>query len=230
MVLDPATGTGTFLVHILRQINIKNLESKYTQELHANEISILPYYIAALNIEHTYKELSGKYKEFENICWMDTLDIGIKNYEQLTAYFGNDDNVKRISRQQKSKIHVIIGNPPYNAYRVKDYPHIDSKIESDYTACSKVASKIRAQDMYKRFLKWSSNRITKNGMVVFVSNNSFLNAKADDGIRKALYDEFDYIYTVNLKGDAHTTGDSRRKQAGNVFRDTIMVGITISFL
>ena len=115
MILDPATGTGTFLVYILRQISPDKLEQKYMKEIHANEISVLPYYIATLNIENTYKEILGKHKEFGNICWMDTLDIGIKDYEKLTSWFGNDDNVKRITKQQKSKIHVIIGNPPYNA-------------------------------------------------------------------------------------------------------------------
>jgi len=235
-ILDPATGTGTFLVHILRQISIDKLEQKYTKEIHANEISILPYYIAALNIEHTYKELKGDYKEFENICWMDTLDSGIKDYEKLSAYFKENDNVKRISRQQKSKICVVIGNPPYNALQKsqndanpKDaYPSIDKKIYEEWSKHS-TAKKNASFDMYKRFLKWSSDRIKGNGMVVFVSNNSFLDAKADDGVRKGLYEEFDYIYVVNLKGDARTSGEERRKQKGNVFDDKIRVGITLSF-
>ena len=236
-ILDPAAGTGTFPVNILREISIDKLEQKYTEELHVNEISVLPYYIATLNIEHTYKELKGEYKEFENICWMDTLDSGTKDYEKLTAYFEGNDNVKRIQRQQKSKICVVIGNPPYNATQTSfnnanpadKYPHIDKRIQEDYSKYSTVQNKNTSIDMYKRFLKWSSMRIRENGMVAFVSNNSFLDAKADDGIRKALYDEFDYIYTVNLKGNARTSGELRREQAGNVFRDTIKVGITISF-
>ncbi len=237
-ILDPATGTGTFLVYILKQISIDKLEQKYTKELHANEISILPYYIAALNIEHVYKELKGDYKEFENICWMDTLDIGIKDYEKLSAYFEENDNVKRISRQQKSKICVVIGNPPYNAVQTSfnnanpsnSYPHIDEKIREDYNKFSTTTNKLKAFDMYKRFLKWASERIKGNGMVVFVSNNSFLDATANDGVRKALYDEFDYIYTVNLKGNARTSGEERRKQKGNVFDDKVKVGIAVSFL
>lgn len=236
-ILDPATGTGTFLVYILRQISVDKLEQKYTKEIHANEISILPYYIAALNIEHTYKELKGDYKEFKNICWMDTLDSGTKDYEKLSAYFKENDNVKRISRQQKSKICVIIGNPPYNAVQTSfndanpadNYPHIDEKIREDYNKYSTTTNKLKAFDMYKRFLKWSSERIKGNGMVVLVSNNSFLDGKANDGVRRALYDEFDYIYTVNLKGDARLAGDAWRRQGGKIFGGGSRVGVAISF-
>ena len=236
-ILDPATGTGTFLVHILKQISIDKLEQKYTKEIHANEISILPYYIAALNIEHTYQELKGNYKEFENICWMDTLDSGIKDYEKLSTYFQKNDNVKRITLQQKSNICVVIGNPPYNAVQTSfnnanpanDYPHIDEKIRETYSAYSTTSNKLKAYDMYKRFLKWSSERIKDNGMVVFVSNNSFLDGKANDGVRRALYDEFDYIYTVNLKGDARLAGEAWRKQGGKIFGQQARVGIAISF-
>ena len=235
-VLDPATGTGTFLVHILNRISRDNLDLKYAKELHANEISILPYYIAALNIENAYKERTGKYKEFENICWMDTLDSGVKDYGKVSSYFDND-NVRRISKQQESEIHVVIGNPPYNAVQTSynnanpagKYPHIDEKIQQHYTEQSNTHTQNKSQDMYKRFLKWSSDRIGEKGMVVFVSNNSFLGAKADDGVRKALYDEFDYIYTINLKGNARTSGEERRRQKDNVFENKIRVGIAISF-
>ena len=218
-MLDPATGTGTFIVHILNQINPDKVEKKYTSELHANEISVLPYYIAALNIEHTYKERTGKYKEFEGICWMDTLDSDVKDYAKMTAYI-KDDNVKRITKQQDAKIHVVIGNPPYNAKQTsfnnanakKEYPHIDKQIYKDYSALG-TAVKKQSLDMYKRFLKWSSERIRGKGMVVFVSNNSFLDAKADDGTRMALYEEFDYIYTVNLRGNTRLpTWASGRRQ------------------
>lgn len=237
-VLDPATGTGTFLVHIMRQIGKSKIRQKYASDLHANEISILPYYIAALNIEHTYKEMTGEYKEFENICWMDTLDSGVKDYEKLTSHFGDDDNVKRMSRQQNASIRVAIGNPPYNAVQTSfnnanpadKYDHLDKKIRKSYYESSSVTNKNKSFDMYKRFLKWSSDRIAGNGMVVFISNNSFLDAKADDGIRRALYDEFDHIYVVNLKGNARLSGDARRREAGNVFGGRARVGVCISFL
>ena len=232
-ILDPATGTGTFPVHILRQINKDKLNSKYTKEIYANEISILPYYIAALNIEHTHKELTGRYKEFENVCWMDTLDMGIKDYEKLTSWFEGDDNVKRISRQQKSKIHVIIGNPPYNAFQGSHntnsdkYAHVDKKIKEDYLSGS-ASKQLKGYDMYKRFLKWSSNRINKHGMVVFVSNNSFLDMGSDDIFRKAVYDEFDYIYVINLKGNMRNH-QTWRQEGGQLFGQQAQVGIAISF-
>ena len=237
-VLDPATGTGTFLIHVMRQIGKSRIKQKYASDLHANEISILPYYIAALNIEHTYKEMTGDYKEFENICWMDTLDSGVKDYEKLTSHFGDDDNVKRMSRQQNASIRVAIGNPPYNAVQTSfnnanpadKYDHIDKKIQNSYYKTSGAINKNKAFDMYKRFLKWSSDRIKDNGMVVFISNNSFLDAKADDGIRRALYKEFDHVYVVNLKGNARLAGDARRREAGNVFGERARVGVCISFL
>ncbi len=235
-VLDPATGTGTFLVHILNQISPDKLDLKYAEELHANEISILPYYIAALNIENAYKERTGRYREFENICWMDTLDSGVKDYGKVSSYFDND-NVRRISRQQESEIHVVIGNPPYNAVQTSynnanpadKYPHIDKKIFDNYSKSSVVTNKNSSVDMYKRFLKWSSDRIGEKGMVVFVSNNSFLDAKADDGIRRALYDEFDYIYAVNLRGNARLAGEAWRREGGKIFGQQARVGIAVSF-
>lgn len=237
-ILDPATGTGTFLVYIIRQIEKSQIKKKYTNDLHANEISILPYYIAALNIEHAYKEVTGKYKEFENICWMDTLDSGVKDYERLTAYFADNDNIKRMSRQQNARIHVTIGNPPYNAVQTSynnanpadKYDHIDEKIWEKYYETSTVSNKNKAFDMYKRFLRWSSDRINENGMVVFISNNSFLDAKADDGVRRALYDEFDHIYIVNLKGNARLSGDAWRREGGKIFGGQARVGVCISFL
>jgi len=235
-ILDPATGTGTFIVHIMRQIGHGDLEHKY-EDLHANEISILPYYIAALNIEHTYREIMGKYKEFENICWIDTLDSGTKNYEKMDSWIQCDDNVQRISKQQKSHIQVTIGNPPYNSMQASlnnanpadKYDHLDKKIQQEYYRSSKVVNKHKSFDMYKRFLKWSSDRIRDNGIVVIISNNSFLDAKAEDGVRRALYNEFDHVYFVNLKGKSRDVSGSDAKNEGeNIFN--VRVGIVISFL
>lgn len=236
-VLDPATGTGTFIVHILNQLSPDKIEKKYASELHANEISILPYYIAALNIENAYKEKTGQYREFENICWMDTLDSGVKDYGKMSSYFEND-NVKRISRQQDTEIHVVMGNPPYNAVQTSynnanaatKYPHIDQKILQKYTGQSTTYTQNKSQDMYKRFLRWSTDRVGKKGMVVFVSNNAFLDAKADDGVRRALYDEFDHIYVVNLRGNARLAGEAWRREGGKVFGQQARVGIAAYFL
>ena len=236
-ILDPATGTGTFPVYILREIGPEKIRQKFSKEVHANEISILPYYIAALNIEHTYKEIVGEYKEFGNICWMDTLDIGYKDPAKLSAWFEDDDNVKRISNQRDAPIFVVIGNPPYNATQVsfnntnptEKYPHIDKMIQEDYSKKSSITN-VKSFDMYKRFLKWSSKRIKKKGMVVFVSNNAFLDGRPDDGFRKAVYEEFDHIYAINLKGNARLAGEAWRKEGGKVFGQQARVGVAISFL
>ena len=234
-ILDPATGTGTFVTSILRHLKPDSLEAKYKNDIFANDISILAYYIAALNIENTYQEITGKIKEFENICWMDTLTSGTKDFGKLSAYIDGQDNVKRISRQQQKDICVVLGNPPYNAVQVsfndanpaEKYPDIDEMIQEDYYNDTKVQNKNKSFDMYKRFLKWSSERIKENGMIVFVSNNSFLDAKADAGMRQALYDEFDYIYTINLKGNSKLEKKFVCEQGENVFN--VRVGIAISF-
>ena len=235
-ILDPATGTGTFIVHIMQKIGHSKLERKY-EDLHANEISILPYYIAALNIEHTYREIMGKYREFENICWIDTLDSGTKDYEKMSSWIWHDDNVQRISKQQKSHIQVTMGNPPYNSMQASlnhanpadKYDHLDKKIQREYYGSSKAVNKHKSFDMYKRFLKWSSDRIKDNGMVVIISNNSFLDAKAEDGVRRALYDEFDHVYFVNLKGKSRdVSGNEAKNEGENIFN--VRVGIVISFL
>ena len=235
-LLDPATGTGTFIVHIMKQIGSDKIRQKYAKDLNANELSILPYYIAALNIEHAYKEMTGEYSEFKKICWIDTLNSEVKDYAKLTAYFDND-NIKRASQQQKSHIHVAIGNPPYNAIQASfnnanpadKYNHIDEGVRHKYYKNVQIRNKGKSFDMYKRFLKWSSDRIDGNGMVVFISNNSFLDAKADSGVRRALYNEFDYIYVVNLKGNARLCGDAWRREGGKLFGGQARVGVCISF-
>ena len=161
---------------------------------------------------------------------MDTLDSGVKDYGKILTYFPNNDNVKRISNQQDAPIFVVIGNPPYNATQtsfnnanpVNEYPRIDKMIYEDWTKKSS-ATKTKI-DMYKRFLKWSSKRIKEKGIVAFISNNSFLNTKTNDGFRKAVYEEFDHIYTVNLRGDSRLAGN---KDGENIFG--ISIGVVISF-
>ena len=237
-ILDPATGTGTFVSHLLDYIDEESLESKYKSDIFANDISILPYYIAALNIENTYKKRTGKSNEFKNICWMDTLDAGTKDFSKMDAWFGNYDNIKRIAKQRDTLISVIIGNPPYNALQVsfnddnaaREYSNVDKRIAETYVKNSIVKSKNLQYDMYKRFLRWSTDRIGKSGIVAFISNNSFLEATSDDGFRKVVANEFDHIYVVNLKGNARTSGEERRKQKDNVFYNKVRVGISISFL
>ncbi len=236
-LLDPATGTGTFITQILRHLKHNSVKTKYENDIFANDISLLAYYIAALNIENTYQEITGQVKEFENICWMDTLATGTKDFGKVSTYFDEQDNVKRISKQQVKDICVVLGNPPYNAVQVSfndanpadKYPDLDKKIEETYVKNSTVGNKDKQYDMYKRFLKWASERIKNNGMVIFVSNNSFLDAKSDDGFRRSVFEEFDYIYTVNLKGNARLSGDAWRREGDKIFGQSARVGISISF-
>ena len=237
-ILDPATGTGTFVTSILRHLKPDSLEAKYKNDIFANDISILAYYIAALNIENAYQAITGKIKEFENICWMDTLTSGTKDFGKLSAYIDGQDNVKRISRQQQKDICVVLGNPPYNMAQVSSndanpavkYKNIDDHIKETYQILSTAVAKNSTQDMYMRFMKWASERIKNNGgMVAFVSNNSFLDGKANDGFRRSVYKEFDYIYTVNLKGNARLAGDAWRREGGKIFGSGARVGVAITF-
>ncbi|RWC44659.1 MAG: DNA methyltransferase [Mesorhizobium sp.] len=242
-ILDPATGTGTFICELLEHFRgqPRKLAHKYKNELHANEVAILPYYVANLNIEATYAAISGQFAEFPNLCFVDTLDnvagLGIKAGYQHDMFAGlSDENVARVRRQNKRKISVIIGNPPYNANQAnendnnknREYPRIDQLIKSSYIRLS-TAQKTKVYDMYARFFRWASDRLHDDGVLAFVSNNSFVNARTYDGFRKAVAQDFHEIYVIDLKGDARTSGERRRREGGNVFDDQIRVGIAVSF-
>lgn len=234
-ILDPASGTGTFICDIIEHIPKQHLIYKYGNELHANEVAILPYYIANLNIEYTYKQKMGSYEEFPNICFVDTLDnIAALDYKgkQDSMFALTNENAERIRRQNKKKISVIIGNPPYNANqknenennKKRDYPDIDKRISDTYVKES-TAQKTKVYDMYARFFRWASDRVDKDGVVAFITNNSFVNARGFDGFRKCIYDEFDFAYIVDLDGDVRSNSAQAK---GNVFG--IMVGVSITFL
>ncbi len=240
-ILDPAVGTGTFIVELLEHFRGQpdKLKYKYANELHANEVAILPYYVANLNIEATYAALTGKYEEFPNLCFVDTLDnvAGLKASKAVTGdLFGgvSEENVERIKRQNSRKISVIIGNPPYNANQQnendnnknREYPEIDRRIKATYIAAS-TAQKTKLYDMYSRFFRWASDRIEDDGIVAFVTNRSFLDKRNFDGFRKVLTEEFNEIYALDLGGDVR----DNPKLSGtthNVFG--IQTGIAISFL
>ncbi|MEX0965765.1 MAG: type ISP restriction/modification enzyme [Bacteroidia bacterium] len=239
-ILDPATGTGTFITDIMEHISKDKLEYKYLNEIHANEVAILPYYIANLNIEYTFRQRMGKYLEFPNICFVDTLDnMDFTGYGQQHDLFSISlENTERIKKQNRKKISVVIGNPPYNAkqefYNLQNanrkYPFIDSRIKETYVKQGSAQNQIVLYDMYVRFIRWATDRIQENGIVAFVSNSSFINGTAFDGFRKVIEKEFSSLYVVNLKGDARTAGEPRRKQGGNIFSDQIKVGVAIYFL
>jgi predicted helicase len=240
-ILDPATGTGTYICELLEHFRgqPKKLAHKYQHELHANEVAILPYYVANLNIEATYAAITGSYAEFPNLCFVDTLDnVGLHTAARGTTgeLFGSvsEENVERIRRQNSRRISVVIGNPPYNANQQsendnnknREYPHIDARIKQTYIAES-TAQKTKLYDMYARFFRWASDRLDANGILAFVTNRSFLDARTFDGFRKTVAQEFSDIYLVDLGGDVR----ANPKLSGtrhNVFG--IQTGVAISFL
>ena len=240
-ILDPATGTGTFITDLIEHFkhNKAELEYKYQHELHCNEVAILPYYIANLNIEFTYSQIMNEYSEFPNICFVDTLDnLGFKQTHK-GAQDGFDFgmtavNTERVKAQNAKKISVIIGNPPYNANQLNEndnnknrtYDGVDKRIKATYIAES-TAQKTKLYDMYARFLRWASDRLDENGVVAFITNRSFIESRTFDGFRKIVAQEFNEVCIVDLGGDVR----ANPKLSGtthNVFG--IQTGVAISFL
>ena len=245
-ILDPATGTGTFITNLMSHLPADRLEYKYLHEIHANEVEILPYYIANLNVEYTYKELTGNYLEFPHLCFVDTLDnmdwkgaSGAAVQRQTTLNLGgvSEENWIRVQEQNEKPISVIIGNPPYNDSATlwgdgganRRYPQIDRRIRDTYVEHG-TAQRTHQYDMYKRFLRWASDRLEDDGIVGFVSNSAFLHARQDDGFRRVIADEFNELWAVDLKGNARTSGERRRQEGGNIFSDKIRVGVAVYFL
>ena len=240
-ILDPATGTGTFICELLEHFRgqPKKLAHKYREELHANEVATLPYYVANLNIEPTYAAITGEYEEFRNLCFVDTLDnVGLHTtaHGQTASLFGSvsAENVARIKRQNGKKISVVIGNPPYNANQAnendnnknREYPEIDERIRQTYIAES-TAQKTKLNDMYARFFRWASDRLDVNGILAFVTNRSFIESRTFDGFRKVIGNEFSEAYIVDLGGDVRANprlSDTKH----NVFG--IQTAVAISFL
>lgn len=238
-ILDPATGTGTFMCDIIDYLKIsgpKKLEYKYKNELHANEVAILPYYIANLNIEYTYKQATGQYLEFENLCFVDTIDNTAFDWhgKQSDLFSLSTENVARIKNQNNRKISVIIGNPPYNANQQsenennknKTYPAIDKRIKDTFIKNSK-AQKTKMYDMYSRFFRWAMDRLNENGVIAFIANRSFIESRTFDGFRKCVETDFDYAYIIDTKSDVR----ANPKISGtthNIFG--IQAGVAILFL
>jgi len=235
-ILDPATGTGTFICDLIDYLRREKLEYKYLNEIHANEVAILPYYISNLNIEYTYAQKMGSYAEFENLCFVDTLDNMGFNYKGKQGAFGfiSEENSRRIQKQNEKKISVIIGNPPYNANqanendnnRNREYPDIDERI-SDTFIKSSTAQKTKLYDMYARFYRWAFDRLEDNGIIAFVTNRSFIESRTFDGFRKIIQQEFEAAYIIDTLSDVR----ANPKIAGtthNIFG--IQTGVAIMFL
>ena len=220
IMLDPFTGTGTFIVHALERISLDKIKTKYENDLHANEKYILPYYIASLNIEHAYLEKTGEEAEFEGMCWMDTFESGAKNYEDMLAFLDND-NVRRITRQQGLKINVIIGNPPYSMGQgnANDdnqnlrYDALDKKIDDTYIKATRQFHDIghvgSMYDSYIRAFRWASDRLGEFGIIAFVTNSGFLRSDTAAGFRACLHEEFTEVWCFDLLGKKGAPGNGR---------------------
>ena len=241
-ILDPATGTGTFVTNLINYLPADRLEHKYRHEIHANEVAILPYYIANLNIEYTYKERTGQYLEFPNLCFVDTLDnmdwqgsSGGAVQRQATFNLGglSEENWIRVQEQNEKSISVIVGNPPYNDSATlwgdgganRTYPEIDSRIRDTYIK-EGTAQKTHQYDMYKRFIRWASDRLDDDGIIGFITNRAYLDTRQDDGFRQVAASEFTDIYVLDLGSDVRRNP----KISGtthNVFG--IQTGVAIGF-
>ena len=217
-ILDPATGTGTFITNLMNHLPARQLRYKYQNEIHANEVEILPYYIANLNIEYTYKELTGDYLEFPNLCFVDTLDnmdwkgasgAVVPRQTALMNLGGlSEENWIRVQEQNARRISVIIGNPPYNDQQSnwyddnpnRKYPQIDRRIRETYVKES-TAQRTHQYDMYKRFIRWASDRLEDDGIIGFITNRAYLDTRQDDGFRRMAEREFTDIYVLDLRSD-----------------------------
>ena len=216
-ILDPATGTGTFITNLIGYLPPDRLEHKYRHEMHANEVAILPYYIANLNIEYTYREKTGRYLEFPNLVFVDTLDnmdwqgatSGAVQRQSAFELGGlSFDNWYRMQGQNEKTISVILGNPPYNDGATlwgdgganRAYSDIDRRIRDTYIKES-TAQKTHQYDMYKRFIRWASDRLADDGIIAFITNRAYIDARQDDGFRKIAAQEFSDIYLMDLGSD-----------------------------
>ena len=233
-IIDPFVGTGNFIVRLMQDIQGTALDAKYRHELHCNEVMLLPYYIASLNIEQEFFQRTGAYLPFEGIALADTFEL----LEPEQGELFTRENTERVNRQKAADMFVVIGNPPYNAQQVNEndnnknrkYPVMDKQIEETYVRDSTAQLKSKLYDPYVKAFNWASKRIGEEGVVAFVTNNGFLDGIAFDGMRKHLAQDFTKIYHIDLKGNARTSGERRRKEGGNVFDDQIRVGVGISFL
>lgn len=246
-ILDPFTGTGTFItrtLHYLKslmdsgEITFDDILRKYTQELHANEIVLLSYYIAAINIEAVFDEINGDepYTPFEGIVLTDTFESTETEDTLDDSFFGTND--KRLKRQQEKPITAIIGNPPYS-FGQKDgnddnqninYPKLERTILSSYVKRSKASMVGGMYDTYVKALRWATNRLKQDGVVAFVTNGSFIDSQSADGLRASLYNEFNHLFIFNLRGNALGQGDVRKKEGGNVFGSGTRTTVAVSLL
>jgi predicted helicase len=231
VILDPCTGTGNFIVNLIDRMPGKALAEAYQSRLFANEVMLLPYYVASLNIEHAYYERVRQYEPFPGLCFVDTLDMAEQQGNLFTAA-----NTERVEREKEAAVTVIIGNPPYNVgqksendnNRNRKYKLVDGRIHGTYAKDSRASSKSKLDDPYVKFFRWAADRLDgHDGIVCFVSNNGFIDQTAFDGMRKHLLQDFDRIDHIDLHGNVRRNP----KLSGtthNVFGIQVGVGITLA--
>jgi predicted helicase len=227
-IIDPFVGTGNFIMRVVDQIPKDMLPHKYKHELYCNEVQLMPYYIASMNIEHEYWIKTKSYIPFEGICFADTFQMF---EDEHYLGFAQKENTERVKRQQEGDIFVVICNPPYNAHQVDEndnnknrrYKKLEQEIQNTYSKSSKATNKNALSDPYVKAIKWASRRIGDEGVVAMITNNSFLEAYAFDGMRKHLEYDFDKIFTLDLGGNI------RKCEGGNMNIFGIRVGVAITF-
>ena len=225
-LIDPFVGTGNFIVSLIQAIDKTVLKAKYDDELHCNEVLLMPYYIASMNIEHEFYVATKQYQPFDNLCLVDTFDLTTERQLSMFA----PENTRRVEQQKQTEMFVVIGNPPYNARQMDEndanknrkYPELDKQIQETYAHASKATNKTSLYDPYVKAIFWALDRIDGKGIVAFVTNHNFITGQAFDGMRKHLADACDAIYLLDLGGNVRKghAGDS------NVF--DIQVGVSIN--
>ena len=251
-VLDPFTGTGTFMTRLLQSgiIKPKDLPRKYERELHANELVLLAYYIASINIENVYHDLMGEkkcYRSFDGICLTDTFQLAESDDSDKLFSEMFHSNSERVIRQKKAPIRIIIGNPPYSVGQKsandnaqnQAYPELERHIAVKYAAGSKATNKNSLYDSYIKAFRWATDRLEEadrqerrngGGIIAFISNAGWIDGNAMDGFRKCLQKEFSSVYVFNLRGNQRTSGELSRKEGGKIFGSGSRTPIAITIL
>ncbi|MYB00056.1 N-6 DNA methylase, partial [Candidatus Poribacteria bacterium] len=225
-IIDPFVGTGNFIVRLIQAIDKTALKTKYSEELHCNEVLLMPYYIASMNIEHEFYVATNQYQPFDNLCLVDTFDLTAERQLSMFA----PENTRRVERQKQTEMFVVIGNPPYNARQMDEndanknrkYPELDRQIQETYAEASKATNKTALYDPYVKAIHWALDRVKANGIVAFVTNHNFITGQAFDGMRKHLSDACDKIYLLDLGGNI------RKGHTGNANVFDIQVGVSIN--
>ncbi len=225
-LIDPFVGTGNFIVRLIQEISKTALKTKYSDELHCNEVLLMPYYIASMNIEHEFYVATKQYQPFDNLCLVDTFDLTAERQLSMFA----PENTRRVERQKQTEMFVVIGNPPYNARQMDEndanknrkYPELDRQIQETYAHASSATNKTALYDPYVKAILWALNRIETDGIVAFVTNHNFITGQAFDGMRKHLSEACDAIYLLDLGGNV------RKGHPGDANVFDIQVGVSIN--